>query len=567
MVDTHLRRRELLGKVALLGAGTLLAACTPVAAPGAAIPTEPPSTQPGPAAATRITNTAPSGNHPAPVTVTYGAADEATLNPLLMMFSGPNDLMFESLVKPDPKLGTPIPGLATGWDATPDGLTWTFHIRPQVQWSDGQPFTSEDVRFTFDTVRDPKTQTPYRSRLANVASFDAPDPATFRVQLQRADCPFLSLAMQIPIVPQHSLSGSTDINSDPFNTSRPVGTGPFMFKEWQRGDHLTLVANPNHWQGRPKIDQWIRGSAGDRNVLLAKLKTGEIDYASVPPDAFDEVTAQSNLNVVSVPSPILITYIAYNLDNPLFQDKRVRQALTHAIDRQSLVATQLSGQGHVLNSSISPVSWAYTSEVPVFDHNPDRARALLQDAGWSPGAEGMLQKDGTRFSFTLLTNSGNPLRAAIQVIAQAAWRQIGVDANLLILETNAFNTKWQTPGKRDFDAIVAGGGAGVTIDPDQTSLWASSEYPDGGNFVHYTNPAVDQALQQGRTAAGCDSAARKPFYAQFQQLIADDQPFTFLYAANSILAYNKRLQNVQASSWIGSAPYVGWSAKGWTVSS
>jgi peptide/nickel transport system substrate-binding protein len=499
------------------------------------------------------------------VSVTFGGVEGASLNPLLMMFAGAIDLMFESLVKPDPKLGTPVPGLASGWDATPDGLTWTFHIRPDVQWSDGQPFTSEDARFTFETVRDPKTQTPYRSRLANVASFDAPDPTTFRVQLQRPDCPFLSLAMQIPMVPRHLLAGSTDINADPFNTARPVGTGPFMFKEWQRGDHLTLVANPNHWQGKPKIDQWIHEIVTDPNALLAKLKIGEVDYASVAPDAFEEASAQPNLNVAAVPSPILITYIAYNLDNPLFQDKRVRQALTHAIDRQAIVATQLSGQGDILNSSISPVSWAYTSDVPAFPYNPDGARALLRDAGWSPGEDGILQKDGARLSFTLLTNAGNPVRAAIVVIAQDAWRQVGIEARTQILETNAFNAKWQTPGKRDFDAIVAGGGAGVTIDPDQTSLWASSEYPNGGNFVHYGSAAVDQVLQQGRSAPGCDPATRKPYYAQFQQLLAEDQPFTFLYSANSILVYNKRLQNVQASSWIGSAPYIGWSARDWIV--
>jgi peptide/nickel transport system substrate-binding protein len=291
-----------------------------------------------------------------------------------------------------------------------------------------------------------------------------------------------------------------------------------------------------------------------------------VDYASVPPDSVDELKAEPNLSVVPVPSPILITYIAYNLDNALFQDKRVRQALTHALDREAIVRTQLSGQGSVLDSSLSPVSWAYGGSVPTFPFDIDRARTLLRDAGWTPGADGVLQKDGARFTFTLLTNTGNPQRAAIVIIAQDSWKKVGVEVQTQILETNAANAKWQTPGKREFDAVVAGGGAGVTIDPDQSNLWLSTEYPNGGNFVHYANPAVDQVLQQGRMTPGCGPEARKPFYAQFQQLLADDQPFTFLYSANAIAAINTRLQHVTPSPWAGSSPYVTWGIKDWTVS-
>jgi peptide/nickel transport system substrate-binding protein len=557
-------RRGLLACVAGFGGTSLLAACgAPV--PSAVAPTSVPIQQAtvAPAAAP----TAQARTSSSLTSVSYAvSSDPATLNPLLddtgASMSG-YELMFEALVRPDPNTGTPGPFLATGWDQSTDGLTWTFHIRPNVTWSDGQPFTADDVKFTFDTLLDSKTRTPYRSRLTNVASFDAPDKSTFRVSLKTSDCPFLVNTMQIPIVPQHLLAGSADINSDEFGSSRPVGTGPFAFKEWQRSDHLTLVANPTYWQGRPKIDQWVRRSVSDDNVLQALLKTGEVDYAGVSFGAMQEMLAQPNLTFQSVASPILITFIAYNLERPFFQDKRVRQALTYALDRQTMVNSLLYGQGEVLNSSIASVSWAYTSDVPTFAYDVEAARKLLADAGWTPGADGILQKDGTRFSFVLTTNSSNKERVSIVTIAQDAWRKVGVDVQAQLLDTGAFFAKYQQ--SNDFDAIVAGG-AGLTIDPDQTNFWSSNSIAAGTNFVHYRNPMVDQVLEQARSAPGCGPDARKPFYDEFQKLLADDQPFTFLYTAKSGVFINKRLHNVVLSPWIGSSPYIAWGIKDWTVS-
>jgi len=561
-------RREILARFVVLGTGALLAACTP--APGSIAPTPPAATtqasaaQPGPTSAVAK----PQGTTPArTTTVVYAvSSNPATLNPLLDDSGASQsgyELMFESLVKPDPSTGTPIPGLAASWDQSGDGLQWTFHIRPNVTWHDGQPFTADDAKFTFDAIQDPGTKTPYRSRFSNIASFGAPDKSTFTVTLKVADCPFLITTMQTPIVPKHLLSASADINADEFNSSRPVGTGPFMFKEWQRSDHLTLTANPNYWQGRPKIDQWIRRTVSDDNVLQALLKTGEIDYGNVSFGAMQELQALPHLTFQSAASPILITFIAYNLDRPLFQDKRVRQALTRAIDRQAIVTSLLSDQGEVLDSSLPSVSWAYTSNVPRFPYDVDAAKRLLNEAGWTLGPDGILQKAGTRFAFTLATNSSNKERTAIATIAQDAWRKVGIDMQPQLLETNTFFAKYQQ--SRDFDAIVAGG-AGLTIDPDQTNFWSSKSIPAGTNFVHYNNAKVDQLLDLARTAPGCDPAARKVYYEQIQQALADDQPFTFLYTAKTGVFINKRLQNVKVSSWAGASPFIAWGIKDWTVS-
>jgi len=546
-------RRAILRRFVLLGGGTLLAACTP--APGNGAPPSKPQS-------------APAGTTASTTTVVYAvSSNPATLNPLLDDSGASQtgyELMFEALVKPDPKTGTPIPSLAGGWDQSADGLTWTFHLRPNVTWHDGQPFTADDVKFTFDAIQDPKTKTPYRSRFSNIDAYTAPDKSTFAVKLKAPDCPFLITTMQTPIVPKHLLSSSADINTDEFNSTRPVGTGPFVFKEWQRSDHLTLTANPNYWQGRPKIDQWIRRTVSDDTILQALLKTGEIDYGNVSFGAMQELEALPYLTLQTVASPILITFIAYNLDRPLFQDKHVRQAMTQALDRAAIVNSLLYDQGEVLDSSLASVSWAYTTNVPRFPYDVEAAKRLLSLAGWVPGADGILVKDGARFAFTLSTNSSNKERVAIATIAQDAWRKVGIDMQTELLETNAFFAKYQQT--RDFDAIVAGG-SGLTIDPDQTNYWSSKSIPSGTNFVHYANPQVDLLLEQARTAPGCDPAARKVPYEKLQQILADDQPFTFLYTAKTGVFINKRLQHVQISPWAGASPFVVWSIMDWTVAS
>jgi peptide/nickel transport system substrate-binding protein len=270
---------------------TTLAVVGPMVAGCQAVPSAGSSSATGPAPTAAGARTAPSGPTVAATSVrdavVYGVASEPRLlNPLLSndgASASVTQILFEPLVNTDAITGAPVPALATRWDQSADGLTYTFHIRPNVTWSDGQPLTAEDARFTFDAMRDARTQTPYKSRLDAVDSYDAPDPMTFRVTLKAPSCPFLISTMSIPLVPKHVLASSADINTDDFNIARPVGTGPYVLKEWQTDDHLTLVANPNYWGGKPKIGQWIRKVTKDSNVTTAQLKTGEIDYAAAQP--------------------------------------------------------------------------------------------------------------------------------------------------------------------------------------------------------------------------------------------------------------------------------------------
>jgi len=494
----------------------------------------------------------------------FGASSEArVLNPLLANDGASMsvwELMFEPLVKPDPKTGAPIASLADRWDQSSDGKTYTFHLRGGVTWSDGQPLTADDAKFTFDTVRDPKVPTPYRSRLDPVDAIDVVDPATLRITLSQPFCPFLANGLQIPIVPKHLLVGATDLTTHPFNTN-PVGTGPFVFKDWRTNDHLTLAANPTYWAGRPKIDQWIRKIVKDDTIIVQQLKTGEMDYASVQPESLDELRAQPSLSVTSFAGPVS-GLVAYNLDRPLFQDKRVRQALTMALDRAAIVKSVLFGEGDLLNSPILPASWAYNAGLPTFGYDPDKARQLLSDAGWTPAPDGVLEKSGTRFEFTLMTNTGNKVREAVMTIVQDQWSKVGVHVQTQFSEFGAFTDRYQRA--HDFDAVVTGGVA--TTDPDLAATWSSREFPNGGNYTHYANPMVDSLIDQARTLNSCDQAARKALYDQAQAAIVDDQPATFLFVFHTSLAANKRVQNLMPSAWAGASPYVAWNATNWSIS-
>ena len=542
--------------MAMLGSATLQACAT--LSPGQGIATSVPKPN------TPADQAAPAT--PATSTVVFASSGEPiTLNPLLDDTSNSRnvwELMFEGLVRPDPLMGTPTPWLAHSWSTSPDGLTWTFQIRPNVTWSDGQPFTADDVKFTFQTVLDPKTKTPFRTRFDNIAAFDAPNPATFQVTLKGPDCPFLVTTMLVGILPKHVLAGTADINTDEFNSSRPVGTGPFMFKEWRRGEFVTLVANPTHWRGRPKIDQWIRRPTANDNITTQLLKTGEIDYSAIAPAATAELSAEPHLRLEAVSSPTSIIYIAYNLDRPLFQDKRVRQALSHGVDRQGVLDSVLAGQGDLVDSAIPFQSWARSDNVPKFRFDLEAARKLLAEVGWAAGPDGILQKDGGRFAFTLSIQSGDQRRVGVATIAQDAWRKLGIQVQIEQLEVAAFNAKYQRA--HDFDAII-GGGLGFTIDPDQTRFWAAKEFPTGANFVHYSNPTVDRLLDEARTVQGCATDARRALYEQFQQVLAEDQPWTFLYSARQPVIINKRIENAAPSPWVGAGPYLTWGINDWTI--
>lgn len=488
----------------------------------------------------------------------YGSfADAKILTPFLSTDTASNDVIgrvFEGLLNVDHATGAPIPWLAQSYDQSPDGLTYTFHLRKDVKWHDGQPFTADDAKFTYDAIMDPKTKTVRKSNYELVQAFKVVDPYTFQVTLKQSFCPFL-LNMTNGLVPKHILEKSADINTDPFGTKAPVGTGPYKFVEWLKDDHVTLGANANYWGGAPKIQQWIMKIVANTTVVAQQLKTGDIDVSGIDPKDLADMEKQTNVNITKY-FGLSYDYIGYNNAHPLFQDKRVRQAMTFGLDRQTMINKILFGQAEMVSAPMPPTSWAYNPNVAQYPFDPAKAKALLKEAGWTPGADGMLQKNGQPFKFTLVTNSGNKTREAIVTIAQQQWKDLGIAVDTQLMEWNAFLDK--VTKNHDFDACVLGWSLG--LDPDAKSIWSSTEIKSGFNFISYNNPQVDKLLEDGRTVNGCGQDQRKQIYGQFQQIIADEQPYTFLWITKSLAVVNKRITGPAIT------PYgFWWSLPDWTV--
>ena len=508
----------------------------------------------------------PTAGQPAPTTapVTQPAAktggqvvyagvgsDVRVLNPILQsdtVSGGITDRLFEPLVQEDPKTGAVIPALAESWTISPDGLSYTFKLRSGVKFHDGQPMTAEDAKFTLDILKTDKVKTVRTSDVEKVTSVEVVDPMTLRITLSEVFCPFLDNLRNLGILPKHLLANTTDLNEDPFNL-KPVGTGPFTFVEWAKDDHITLQANDNYWGGRPKIDRFIFRPLKDRGALLAQLKTGDVDIAEIEPLEVKEIQAQQQLQVLPY-FAAGVTYMAYNTTRPGLDDAHVRQALNYAVDRQVIIDQVLLSTGRPVATDVPPDSWAYNPGVKQYEFNPDKARQLLDAAGWKAGPDGVRAKDGNQLKFTLWTNSGNKVREAIVTISQQQLNDVGVAVDLQFQDFAAMINRIN---KLDYDMFVSGFAFGA--DPDNYDLWHSSRKPDpatgkeGFNRAGFSTPELDQLLQQGRALPGCDQAKRKEIYARDQEIVAEGAPWNFLHQPQTNLAINKRLDGLAPSTW------------------
>jgi len=488
-------------------------------------------------------------------TVIFGSpADAEILNPILhndTASSNVTDRIFDPVLRVDPLTGQPAPWLAERWTVSDDGLTYTFYLRRGVRWHDGEEFTAHDVKFTFEAILDPRTRTVRKSnydmivgararidgKAAETEGIRVVDDYTLEITLQEPFCPFLIQGMVRGVIPRHLLEKSEDINRDEFNR-RPVGTGPFKFKEWVKGDHITLVRNEDWWgrPGGPYIDQYIRKVVPDSTVVTAQLKTGDIDVGSIEPSDLDELEREEDLTIYRY-DDLGYTYIGYNVSRPPLDDKRVRWALSLAVDTDSIIRTVLRGEGVRVAGHIPPASWAYNPNIKPPEYNPQRARQLLEQAGFKPGPDGIMQRGDQTLRFTLWVPAGQKIREQVAIIAKDQWKQIGVDVDIQFQEWNAFLERLR---QGNFDLVISGYSLGV--DPNPRAFWHSAELaPRGFNRIRYRNPEVDRLIEETVKVPGCDPEKRKRLYWRFQEILADDQPFNFLYSLKALVAIKRSI--------------------------
>ncbi len=463
--------------------------------------------------------------------------------------TGPEVLMFDSLMKimPDgsltPNLATAVPTVANG-GITADGLTWTFKLRTDVTWHDGQPFSSADVKFTYDTVMNGKG---VRSKLGHdrVGTFQTPDDHTVVITLKQPYAPFSLVWTQgtTAVIPKHILDGK-DLLTDPFNTSAPIGTGPFKFVEHVGGDHLTVARNPDYHLGAAKLDRVIVKVIPELPTLYTQLKTGEIDlidYQGIPADRFAEAQKTDGIVAFSYPGSY-VEFIYFNNGKPQFQEKAVKQALAHGIDVDTILQTIYYDTQPKTLTYLSPAHWAYNSNVTAYPFNLDAANKLLDDAGWVKGGDGVRAKNGVKLSFTNSTTAGNTNREAAQQIIQQNWKSLGVDMQINNMPAAVVWADYTVQSK--FDTLMVAWNDAISSDPDCTSRLHSQFIPAeghaGANYVQFKNADADKLMEQG--ASEIDQTKRKAIYAQLQVLLADEMPWAPMFNNTNLFGRSAKLQ-------------------------
>jgi peptide/nickel transport system substrate-binding protein len=472
--------------------------------------------------------------------------DLATLYPLGGDW-GLGFLCYQALIEIHPVTLEPVGRLAEGWEVSEDGLTWTIALRPGVRWQDGEPFTSADVKFSYELQMNPESPSEVATYFSEaIASVEAPDDLTVVFNLHRRESEFANDHLQYLIAAKHVLEGipanelatsGVSTGSDP---SLVVGTGPFKFQEWISGDRLVMVRNDDYWDGQPHLDQVIERFVADGTAIASQLRTGEIDAGIIEPAMVPELEA-AGITITSEPNTAVF-FIAFNQDpekTTLFQDKRVRQALWTAIDRQALVDAVVFGFGEVAESAIPPTSWVNQPEEITVDYpyDPERAAALLEEAGWTMGADNVRQKDGQPFAFTVWGTAGDGIIEAGLAATQAYWRAVGVQAEIQLQPDAALYERFVE--QKDYEACWWR--AYFFASPSLYWLYASASYPDGGNRVMYANPEADELIAE--IAGEPDRERQVELATQLQNIVLEDAPYALLFWGEQTWGVSPRAHN------------------------
>ena len=456
------------------------------------------------------------------------------------------DLMYNGLVTLGRDLEI-VPELAKSWQFSQDCLTLDLQLREGVRWHDGKPFTADDVVFTYDAMMHPKTPSSYKADFDSVERVEATGPHSVRVTYKRPYARAL-LSWELSMLPKHLLESYVKdgkIRDAPQNWTAPVGTGPYRFQEMKSGEKVVVVANPDYYKGRPHVSRIVYRIIPSQATIFLELKAGGVDVASLTALQYKRQTEypafEKAYRKYRYPSPGY-TYFGFNLKDPRFADRRVRQAFAHAINRQELLDGVVMGLGREATGPFRPGHWANNPAIKGISYDPKKATALLAEAGWTKrNADGLLVKDGKPFVFELLTNQGNDERKKVAEIIQASLREIGVGVEIRILEWAALLKEHIRKRPVAFDSIILGWS--TAADPDQFVVWHSSQQgPNELNSIGYASPEADALLEAGRTS--CHQAERVKFYHRLHQVLADDQPVIFLYWRDALPAIATRIHGI-----------------------
>jgi len=544
----------------------VMAACTPAAPQNA--PAEQPvdstapstdATQPAPAESAAEETPVRSGG----VVTIAQEGEPGNLNPMVWATTSDTNIthmIFDSLVRPDEQLI--IEGsLAKDWTVSEDGKTYTFTLYDNVKWHDGEPFTANDVAFTFTSLADPTYDAGAYSRVEpilgaadfhngtadSVAGIKVIDDYTIEFTLTEANASFLA-NMFIGVLPEHILKdvSPADWAKDDFNRA-PIGTGPFKFVKWEPAQYIELAANMDYFKGAPNLDGIIY-RFGDQNTMLAAFMNQEVDIVPVPVAEVENVKTL-DFAEVKTSNDLSVYYIGFNLLNDHFKDVKVRQALAYAVNKELIVTSILGEYGEVCEDLFPNAHWSHNPDVTTYPYNPDQAMALLEEAGYTKNASGIYEKDGKELKFTIEVPTGKKEREKTAVMLKQMWDEIGLNVEIRQLDFPTLVTKLlpkdkegkqRTVTAEDYDAYILG--FGVEADPDEYRPYFHSAFmpPNGYNFVSYSDPDMDELLINQLLET--DQEARQAIFWEIGKKLSDEQPWIPIYGQKSVFVSNVKVQ-------------------------
>jgi peptide/nickel transport system substrate-binding protein len=467
-------------------------------------------------------------------------SDLKNLNPLLE--SNTTDgfvdrLMFEPLLTADPK-GNPVPMLAaqvptlTNGGVSRDGLTITYHLRPNMKWTDGVPVTAGDVKWSWQAIMNPDNNVVSRHGYDFVADIATPNVRTVVVHLKRRFAPFVNTFFAesdqpYMIAPEHVLARYPNINQIPFNSTPSVSDGPFKFVEWAHGDHIKVVRNDQFFLGLPRLDSVEIRIVPDEDTSVNLLRTHGIDYMfQASQQTYDALRSMPDIRIVWV-NVNGYDYLQLNCSHAALSDARVRLAIAYAIDKNELVRTLTYGTQTVATEDVPNWMWAFNPQIRSYPHDVVTARRLLREVGWAPGPDGVMSREGRRLSLVMVTNTSNVTRRREVLELQAMLREAGIETEVKSYPGDVLFAPAGMGGILQlgrFDISVAGWYAG--IDPDDSSQLSCENFPPGGyNYARYCSNEMQQAQRAALT--NYDRASRAAAYYQIQSIQARDNPMIY----------------------------------------
>ncbi|MFN8493469.1 MAG: ABC transporter substrate-binding protein [Caldilineaceae bacterium] len=416
-------------------------------------------------------------------------------------------------------------------DVQPDGLKYTFKLHKGVKFHDGSEFKAGDVKYTIDYYRDPKNATTIQTSYVGIDKVETPDDYTVVVNMATVNADSLVNWAALPIV--HA-KHHKEVGDAKYSTS-PIGTGPFKLKEWKASEYTLLEAFPDYFKAKPQVDFIRMEVVPEDAVRKTALETGDADSSAWPLLVQDslELKKDTKFKVYGTPGDS-IKHFPLNNERPFFADKRCRQAMMYALDRQRIIDDLWNGAAQVAHSNLTPVSPYYKADLKRYDFNPEKAKSLLDEAGWKVGADGIREKDSVKFSFTCTAKAGDQARKAIAELAQQLFKDVGIEMKISEAPV-AEILQGMREGK--LDCAIFNWNYGYVLTPDPSDTLKS----DGGNnFAHFKNKEMDEMISKGLQVV--DPAKRKPYYDRIQEMFVEEVPVLYLQFDTWMLPFSTKVE-------------------------